>query len=125
ELLSIKAEYRQAHSNHRHGGKKSLNAEAWHIADYTTDHLSPASRPSATLSAGGNAMRNRFAAGLLCGIVLASLSSLAVYRLTGRSNPIESPPLVKQQAPGTSPQMPPRAVPHQFNGGEYYIVPLS
>jgi hypothetical protein len=70
-------------------------------------------------------MKNRFLAGLLCGIVLGAVGLLAVDRMTFRPNPIVAQPLAIQPVPVVPPKMPPGAIPHEFNGSEFYVMPLS
>ena len=70
-------------------------------------------------------MQNRFLAGLLYGIVLGDLGSLAIYGMTYHPSPIVIQPLVTQPTPAVPPKISPRATPHQFNGETYYVVPLS
>jgi hypothetical protein len=66
-------------------------------------------------------MKNRFLAGLALGIILGALGLFAGSRLANRSS-AAVPPVVNQATPQN---LPPHATPHHFNGGEYYVVPLS
>jgi hypothetical protein len=70
-------------------------------------------------------VKNSFLRGLLYGIVLGAVGSLAIYRMTYYPTGIVTQPLVIQPAPAAPPKIPPGARPHEFNGGEYYVIPLS
>jgi hypothetical protein len=70
-------------------------------------------------------MKNRFLRGLLYGIVLGAIGSLAVYRIGFQTGAVVTQPPAIQPAPLASPQMPPGSHAYKFNGSEYYVAPLS
>jgi hypothetical protein len=57
-------------------------------------------------------MRLKFIALLLCGLILGVVGAIIVVRAT-------------PQETQARPTIPPNATPREFNGEEYYIVPLS
>jgi hypothetical protein len=57
-------------------------------------------------------MRFRFLAGLLCGIALGICGMLVVYRIVSQDQ-------------RKRPTIPPNAERREFNGREYYIIPLA
>jgi hypothetical protein len=70
-------------------------------------------------------MKNRFVTGLVCGIAIGASGLLTAYRIGFQAGAAITQPPAIQPAPLASPQMPPGSHTYKFNGGDYYVVPLS